>query len=333
MSNTVASPPRGTSTARVISLGSINADFQMRVERRPQVSETLIGRDFIRLGGGKAANVALLCDRLGLPVLLFGHVGDDDLAQQALSPLRAAGLDLSGVRQVRSRATGMAMIAVPPNGQKGIVLAPNANQEPWSARDHEGLAQALRDSPPGSVLVADAEIDRSALRRALREAHDAALRVVLDPSPADRVDDVLLAATDVVVPNAGEAQALTGIECRDPPSAARAARRLRERGVRIACVKLAEGGCVTDDGSTVLHVGALPVEVTDTTGAGDAFAGALAAALAQGRDLETQVRWAVAASQQAVRGYGSRSSYPDLEELEALAQELPIRRDASLQSG
>ncbi|MEJ7931055.1 PfkB family carbohydrate kinase [Ramlibacter sp. AN1015] len=313
---------------RLLSLGSINADFQVRADRRPEVSETLIAREFTRLGGGKAANRALLAARMGLEAALFGQVGDDDLAAQALAAVREAGVRLEGVHRRAGHDTAVSMITVPPDGKKGIVLAANANDAPWLQDDLRALDDALRAAPQGSVFAVDAEIDAEALRRALCTARAAGLRTVLDPSPADRVDESILALCDLVLPNAGEAQALTGIAVEDFASAGRAARRLRQLGARAACVKLADGGCVFDDGQQLLAVEAGPeVEVIDTTGAGDAFAGGLAAALALGRPLEQALRMAVAASRCTVTGWGSQPAYPELAAVESGAQALQVRRD------
>lgn len=314
----------------ILSLGSINADFQVRVERRPAIGETLLGQSYRRLGGGKAANVAFLCARLGARAMLFGHVGDDELAEQALAPLRSAGVDLSGVTPVAGLATGMAMIMVPPDGKKGIVLASNAN-DAWTDEDTQRIASALREAPAGSVLVADCEVAVAGLEQAMRTARQRGAQVVLDPSPADRVTQELLALSDVVLPNNAEARALTGIDCSDAKSSARAASRLRSLGARAACVKLGDGGCVLDDGTHRVHVRSLPVQVVDTTGAGDAFAGALAFSLSRRHGLASAVRFAAAASQLAVTGYGSQPAYPALEEIEALSARLEVETDGERQ--
>jgi ribokinase len=308
---------------QVLSLGSVNADFQVRVPRRPEISETLPGHNFVRLSGGKGANVAFLCRKLGVSSKLFGHVGEDDLAEQALAPLHACGIDLSGVSRVAGMHTGFAMITVPPDGRKGIVLAAGAN-EAWSPDDGARLAAALRDAPPRSVLVADCEVSNEALCDALKTARELQVRVVLDPSPASRVTPALLGLCEVVVPNSGEAQALTGISCRDPREALEAARQLHERGAPVACVKLPDGGCVLAGSRWSLHVSSLPVDVVDTTGAGDAFAGALAVALCEGRSWGDAARFAVAAAQLAVMKYGSQPSYPERPQIDELEKQLIV---------
>ena len=293
----------------ILSLGSANLDVQVRVDRRPEISETLVGREFLCAGGGKAANVAACACRLGLDARLFAHVGDDDFAERALAPLRELGVDLTAVAKVPGCATGVAMITVPPDGQKGIVLSPNANGV-WTESEAAGVARSIGEAPPGSVLVVDCEVPVSVAERAADAASRRGIAVILDPSPAERVSKPLLAAADVVIPNAAEAEMLTGIACGDVPSSARAGRQLLERGAGAACIKLGDGGCILATGEKVSHIPALPAEVVDTTGAGDAVAGALAVACAEGRPLVEAARFGAAAAHLTVTGYGSQSALP-----------------------
>ena len=293
----------------ILALGSVNVDFQVRVERRPELGETLLGRDFAELGGGKAANVAFLARRLGVGARLLARVGDDALAGRALAPLREIGVDLAHVSAVDCSATGVSMIAVPPDGKKTIILAPNANQS-WTQEDAREIAGAVASAPAGSVLVADYEVADFVVAQAVEAAARRGLAVVLDPSPADRVADDVLSQIDVIVPNPSEAGHLTGIAIEDERAAARAGRCLLERGVKAAAVKLPGGGCVLVQAGQLTHVPPVPVEITDTTGAGDAFAGALAVALLERRSLSEAACFANAASHLAVTGYGSQPAYP-----------------------
>lgn len=201
----------------LLAVGSINMDVQVRTDRWPDPGETLLARDFLMTGGGKAANVAFLARRLGRPARLFGHVGDDVLADQALRSLERAGVDLAGVTRVEGVATALSMIVVRPDGEKAIILAPNAN-DAWNDDDADAVAAAIGNAPQGSVLVVDLEVPEDVVRRAVEAARRAArehgFRVVLDPSPADRMPDDLYALVDVITPNPSEARTLTGIEIR-----------------------------------------------------------------------------------------------------------------------
>lgn len=294
----------------ILALGSVNVDFQVRVDRAPEVGETLLAHDFLRLSGGKAANVAFLARRLGVPAQLLAQVGDDVLTESALAPLRAIGVDLSQVGTAEGETPGISMIAVPPDGKKMIVLAGNANLV-WDEADAARSEAAVQRAPAGSLLVVDYEVPAAVVERAVAAARRPDLTVVLDPSPAGRVQERVLAQIGVVVPNPKEAETLTGTTVGDPQSAHRAGRRLLDQGTRAACVKLPDGGCVVVDRERAVHVASVPVEVTDTTGAGDAFAGALAVALLERRHLVDAACFAAAASHLAVTAYGSQPAYPD----------------------
>lgn len=305
----------------VLALGSVNADFQVRVDRRPDLSETLLASDFLQLGGGKAANVAYLVCKLGVPAQLMAHVGADDLAEQALQPLRSIGVDLQHVRAIEGEPTGVSMITVPPDGQKGIILAGNANLV-WQQEERVTVREAIANAPAGSVLVVDYEIAPFIVEAAIRAACERNFPVILDPSPADRVDRNLFSQVTYLVPDAGEAEKLTGIKIDTTAQAVQAAGQLLEQGVKHACVKLKDGGCVLLNHNRTLHVPPVPVEVVDATGAGDAFAGAFAVAVLEGRSLQDAACFATAASHVAVTRYGSQPAYPTRSEIDALFERL-----------
>ncbi|WP_414582568.1 ribokinase [Scytonema sp. PCC 10023] len=305
----------------VISLGSVNADFQVRVDRRPDLSETLLAHDFLQLSGGKAANVAYLARKLNVSAMLIAHVGDDALAEQALQPLRDIGVDLRHVHTVVGKPTGVSMITVPPDGKKGIILAGNANND-WSKDDIAEVGAAIADAPLGSVLVVDYEIAPFIVEHAIAAAHERDIPVILDPSPADRVDPKLFPQVTYIVPDAGEAKKLTGIAIDSVDHAMQAAHHFMEQGVKNACVKLEDGGCVLVNRDMRFHVPSIPLEVVDATGAGDAFAGALAVAVLEGRSLQDAACFATAASHAAVTKYGSQPAYPTRSQLNTLFEQL-----------
>lgn len=308
-----AATRRGT----LYSLGSVNADFQVRVEARPGSAETLQAHHFTRLSGGKAANVAFLARKLGHEVHLLGCVGRDDLASQALDALVAAGVDVEGVARVPG-PTGTAMIAVPPDGKKHILLATNAN-DAWSEQAADAARQRIESAAPPALLAIDCEIPAPIVARALDAAAARALPVVLDPSFADRVDPAWLPRLLAITPNLEEAAQLGGVDPQDRDAAVRAAHRLRAGGTPLVFVKLPDGGCLFECGDGGALIEAPPVEVVDATGAGDAFTAALAVALLEEQPPIEAARFAVACSTCAVRGYGSQPSYPDRDEVELVA--------------
>jgi ribokinase len=293
----------------VFSAGTVNADFVLRIETPLESGASLIARRLLRTSGGRAANVAVMARRLGSPARLFGCVGTDELAEQALAGPRSAGVDLTGVGDVPGD-TGVAAIIVGEGGSKTIVFAPRANDD-FSEVDGRRLAEEVRDAADRSLLVVDTELLPAALAPALEAARAEGRPVVLDPTRPERVTDGLLELSDHVMPNADEATRMTGIRVESPADAERAARRLRERGARNIHVRLPFGGCLTlwRDGEALLRAPA-DLEVIDTTGGGDGFAGALATAIIADLPLVEAARFAVAAASCAVTGFGAQGPIP-----------------------
>ncbi|MCG7360552.1 PfkB family carbohydrate kinase [Roseomonas sp. ACRSG] len=294
------------------------------MEEAPDTGRTLPATDFVRLSGGKAANVAFLARRLGHPAHLLARTGDDDLREQALAPLRAAGVDLSAVSQAPDIPTAVSMIAVLPNGKKSIILAGNAN-DAWDMAAAEAVLAQVGLAPLGSVLVADYEVPADLVARAVEAARARGLTVVIDPSPAPRAERAVLGRATAVTPNASEAESITGIAAQSPASAAEAASRLEQFGAPIACVKLPDGGCVLRHAGRTMHVPALPVDVVDSTGAGDAFTGGLAVALLERQPPLQAAVFATAVSHLAVTAYGSQAAYPERDRIQAMARRLGER--------
>jgi len=310
-----------SSQSTLLSLGSINADFQVRVDQPPGSDETLLAHDFCRFAGGKASNTAWLGAIYGHRSLLLGRVGDDELAEQALGSLRDAGVDVSGVTVAAGEPTAVSMIIVPPDAKKHIILATNAN-DCWDAPAIDAIVRVIEHTKPPACLVVDCEVPAAVVLRAVEAARGKDIPVVLDPSFPDRVSDDLLACLHAVTPNTSEAQALTRHKIQTLDDAAWAALQLRDRGVRIACIKLGDGGCVLDAGEGAMHVPAGDMRPTDTTGAGDAFTGVFAVALLEGLEPPEAAAWGVAAANLAVTGYGSKPAYPDREQVRSMAAQL-----------
>jgi len=309
-------------TPVVISLGSINMDVQVRTDRWPESGETMLADEFLMTGGGKAANVAVLARRLGAEIMLIGHVGDDSLADDTLRGLNGADVDLQHVSHVENTPTAVSIIVVRPGGEKTIILAPNANLAWDEERDSDAVAGAIEAAPDGSVLVVDLEIPLPVVRRAMGAARNRSFQVVLDPSPADRVSDDLYEFVDVLTPNTAEAGQLTGIDVDSDDAAERAGRALVNRGVAAVCQKLDGGGCVVAAPDATHRIHPVPVDVVDQTGAGDAFAGGMGVALAEGLPIAEAARFAVACSHLAVTVYGSQQSYSSRDALNEMIERL-----------
>ena len=301
----------------VIALGSINVDFQVAAQRWPNPGETLMVERFLMHGGGKAANVAYLARRFGVDSMLIGCVGSDLLRQEALRPLEAARGDTSNVKLAKDQQTGVALIVVPPDGNKVIFVAGNAN-EAWPVDDGDEVANAIARAQKNSTLVVDLEVPVNIVRQAVVAARAKGIKVILDPSPAERMTEDLYPSVDFITPNESEAWALTGIRVRSVEDAYKAGKVLVDRGTGAALVKLGAQGCTLVDRMRSSHIRGFPMRAIDTMGAGDAFAGALAVALLDGQSVEDAGRYAVAASALTVTRFGSQPACPTRAEVEDL---------------
>jgi ribokinase len=288
----------------VIVVGSINTDLVVVGERLPAAGETVSGGHFSQHGGGKGANAAVAAARLGAHVTMVGAVGRDAFGDEALELLRGEGVDTAGV--ARSDApTGVALITVDSSGENQIAVASGANAEVAPA----AVERALRAAGPGVVLT-NHEIPLAAR---LAAAHAAAGPVILNPAPASAIPDELYALGPILTPNAGEAAELTGEQ--DPEAAARA---LTARTGAPALVTLGPTGALCATTVPGTFVAPAPyVTPVDTTGAGDTFNGALAVALAEGRELRDAVTFAVAAAALSTRAEGAREGMPRRDEVSA----------------
>jgi ribokinase len=248
-------------------------------------------------------------------------VGDDPLGRDALDLYRREGIDVSHARVVPGVASGVALIFVGEAGENMIGVAPGANAH-LSPEDIDRLPDSVFDG--GGVLLASLEVPLEAVLRGLRRAKAAGMTTVLNPAPADPdvVESGLLRSVDVLTPNATEARLLAGHPPQDGWEAAwRTLGDLHHRGLSRAVVTLGAQGCLIVDPRTdsPLLVKAFDVRAVDTVGAGDAFNGALAAAVARGRSLVEAARWANAAAALAVTRPGAQGGLPYRDEIDRLA--------------
>lgn len=300
--------------SRITVFGSLNMDLVIQAPRHPLPGETLTGSAFRTFPGGKGANQAVAAARLGGQVTMVGCVGADPFGDALIANLQADGVDTTCVGR-SSEATGVALITVSAAGENTIVLAPGANGvvSPETVVAHRDAIISA------DALLLQLEVPLPAVEAAADLAHSHNVPVILNPAPAQPLPASLLRCVTCLVPNQHEAALLTGLPTDSDAGAAAAARALQAAGVKIVVMTLgARGALVFADGQQVI-VPSYPVQVVDTTAAGDAFVAAFAVALTEGRTPVEAARWGCAAGALACTVLGAQPSLPQRAAVTALA--------------
>jgi ribokinase len=290
----------------VVVVGSLNMDLVLRVPRAPEAGETLTGSAFTAMPGGKGANQAVACARLGCRVLLAGRVGADAFGRDLCEAMVTDGIDIEFVSTDSHAATGVAVILVEDSGQNRIVLAPGANATLAAAN----LDPAAVRIGFASLMILQLEVPLPTVEHAIGIARSASVPVLLNPAPAQPLPERLWSAIDYLIPNESEAALLSGSPVSNPRSAASAAENFRARGVRHVLVTLGGQGVVIAGPNGTQHLPALSVGAVDTTAAGDTFIGGFATGLLEGMAVEQAARLGQQAAAFCVTRHGAQRSIP-----------------------
>ena len=298
-------------SAKIVVVGSFNADLTAYMQRMPRPGETVQGDTFMTGAGGKGSNQAVAAARLGAEVAFIGRVGADVFANIAYELWDAEGINYQYVGRDAEYATGVAPILVDSSGENMIVVVLGAN-----SRVQKSDIDAARDViAAADVLIAQLEINLDMVAYALETAKELGVRTILNPAPAAALPPETLALADYLTPNETELETLAGADAADVEAAARS---LLTRPDQIALVTLgAQGAQIVAPGLSKV-VPSYKVEAVDTTGAGDAFNGALGVALAEGMDLEEALSFANAAAALSVTKPGAAPSTPYRADVDSL---------------
>jgi ribokinase len=289
-------------------------DLVVQTPVLPAPGQTVLGGPFATFPGGKGANQAVAAARAGAGVSMVGCLGDDAYAAVLRSGLEGEGIDVDNVLERQGVSSGVALIAVAPDGQNTIIVASGAN----AALAPEDVERAERAIADADALLLQLEVPLPAIARAAEIAREHATTVILNPAPAQPLPREILAAADFLIPNETEAASLAGVTPVDWETADAAARRLQEQGPPSVLITLGSRGALLRHAGQSHRQPAYNVTAIDATAAGDAFVGAFSVALAQGLPAREAVRFGAAAGALATTVAGAQPSLPLRAEIDRL---------------
>jgi len=295
--------------AKILVVGSINMDLVVRVPHAPAPGETILGEEFETYPGGKGANQAVAASRMGGEVSMVGRVGNDDFGDTLIQGLVENQIKTTYVIKDSEAPTGIAMIAVASDGQNLIVVAPGANYE-VSTDDVNNTRDLMREA---DLLLVQLECPLETVSAAIDLAKVYEVPVVLNPAPAQPLSEALLAKVDVLTPNESELALLSNEDDFE-----KGINTLRKAGVRHVILTMGADGARVVSDEVDEHLPSYEITAVDATAAGDAFNGALAVGLAEGKPLLEAVRYGIAAGALAATKRGAQPSLPTRDAVEAL---------------
>ena len=295
----------------ILVVGSANMDMVVVTKTLPQPGETLLGDKFAMFPGGKGANQAVCCGKLGGKVYFIGKMGKDVFRSRLMQSMQRDGVNLQHLLSDAHAPTGVALINVDACGQNVIVVVSGSNMKltPDDVRRKRQVFAKV------SVLLLQLEIPLATVVEAVRLAKRQGVAIVLNPAPARALPRSLLRLVDFLTPNEIEAELLTGVPVRDCAAAEKAARQLLSSGVKNVIITLGDKGCLLVNAQRTESFPAFRVRAVDTTAAGDAFNGGLALSLAEGRTIDEAIGFASSVAAYAVTKMGAQSSMPTKAEL------------------
>ncbi|MBO5045458.1 MAG: ribokinase [Clostridia bacterium] len=301
---------------RIFVLGSVNTDMVVKVDRMPMTGESMKGYGFMTNQGGKGANQAVACKKLGgKEVFFLGAVGKDAFGEELLRSLNSFGVDTRAVRTVENAKSGVCMILLDQSCNDNVLVVDTGANERVNAEEVEAFLQ--RNGAEGDVFITQLEVNVDAVERGLKRAKELGMYTVLNPAPARKIGAELLAFTDLIVLNETETELIADVRCESKKDMEKVYAYFSALGVKEVIVTLGAKGCYHSDGEAT-HCPACKVKAVDSTSAGDTFIGALSMKKARGEAIKASLPFASACSAIAVSRAGASVSIPTEEEVLAL---------------
>jgi ribokinase len=298
--------------ADIVVVGSMNMDFVVKVARAPVAGETLLGKEFHTIPGGKGANQAVAVACLGGNVSIIGRVGKDGFGEQLSSNLFYQHVDNTHIHIDPQAPTGVALIVVDDTGENRIIVIPGANGK----INKLDISEASEMIIGARLLLMQFEIPIDVVEYTANLAFDQHVPVLLNPAPAYPISENLLKKITYLVLNETEARTITGLEVNSPKAAQRVAELLVSKGPQVVILTMGAMGAVLADNSTSQLFPAYKVTSVDATAAGDAFIGGLSVALLEDIPMTDKVRFANAAGALATTKIGAQTSLPSRQEVD-----------------
>ena len=303
---------------KIVVFGSFVVDLTARTPRLPTPGETVKGSTFKMGPGGKGSNQAVAAHRAGADMTLITKVGKDLFGKVATDFYASEGIDTTYVFEDDNTESGIALITVDENTSQNEIVVVSGACGNITDEDVEAVRDVIASA---GILLLQLEVNTDALYKVIEIAHQAGVTIVLNPAPAAPIPDEIMQKIDIVTPNETEAQVLTGVKVETEEDAKRAAAVFLEKGVKQVVITMGALGAFATDGQKSELVGRLNVNAIDTTGAGDAFNGGFATALAEGKDLFTALRYGNVTGALSVTKLGTAPAMPYKEEIQKLYQE------------
>lgn len=291
---------------KIFVIGSSNTDMVVKSEKLPAAGETILGGTFLMNAGGKGANQAVAAAKLGADITFVSKVGDDIFGKQAIQGFQKEGINTDFVFTDTENPSGVALILVDAKGENSIAVASGANGNLQIAE----VEKAIEQISANDMALLQLEIPIPTVEFAIKKCYENGAKVILNPAPAQKLDETVFQYIDIITPNETEAELLTGIKVTDLETAEQAAEVLHQKGVRNIIITLGSRGAYLYNSTANRLISTPKVQAVDTTAAGDVFNGALAVALSEGNDLEKAIEFACKAAAISVTRMGAQASTP-----------------------